>query len=416
MGEGVRKYFSDSKYVFLNSILERATFFIFYLILARTISKTDFGIVTTIFSFINILQAIFDFGFPFYLQREAATGNDFQKKLNTVLVVKLISFFLFILIPLIYFSFAQTVNYRLVILISFSNFLMSLSLIFTLVLYGKNLYKNSFILLSISRVTFFIVLLILLLLNLGLEVLLLAFIFSSVVYFIALIAPLKKIDVKINLKLFSFSELKEIARSSLPMGVGLIFVMMYDRIDILLIQQIIDYKAVAVYSIAYSLYRALQIFSSAIVIPAYGDYSSHYFKNGSLPLVRIKKDFGLLLIMSLSLIITAFILSDPIVRFFYGDKYFSSIEILKYLSLALPAIFLNNFTGVISNSIRKEYIPVISTGSAVLVNILLNIVLLKTMGILGAVIATIITEFIVFFVQLYFLTVAYNKKEFFVYE
>ena len=399
----MRKYFSDGKYVFLNSILERATFFIFYLILARTISKTEFGIVTTIFSFINILQAIFDFGFPFYLQREAATGNNFQKKLNTVLVVRLISFFLFLLIPLIYFSFAQTINYRLVFLISLTNFLLSLSLIFTLILYGKNLYKNSFILLCVSRASFFLVLIILLLLNSGLEVLLLAFVFSSIVYFIALITPLKKIDVKINLKLFSFSELKEIMRSSLPMGVGLIFVMMYDRIDILLIQQIIDYKTVAVYSIAYSLYRALQIFSSTINTPAFSYYSNHYSMNKSLPFVKIKKDFSFLLLMSLSLIIAAFLFADPVVRFFYGDKYFASIDILKYLSLALPGIFLNNFTGVLSNSIRKEYIPVISTGVALLVNIFLNLALLKAMGIIGAVIATIATEYVVFLIQFLFL-------------
>jgi len=99
-------------------------------------------------------------------------------------------------------------------------------------------------------------------------------------------------------------------------------------------------------------------------------------------------------------------LSDFLIENTYGEKYVPSAEILRYLVLALPFLFLNNLTGVTLNSINKEKLAFFSTTTASVFNILLNLLLIKMIGITGAVVSTIMTELLVFLMQLFFLVKA----------
>jgi O-antigen/teichoic acid export membrane protein len=73
-------------------------------------------------------------------------------------------------------------------------------------------------------------------------------------------------EEKLNLQLrFDYSVLKKILYSSVPIGIGIIFVLVYDRIDILIIERFLSFEAVAVYSIAYSLYKIPTIISGVIL-------------------------------------------------------------------------------------------------------------------------------------------------------
>lgn len=114
-----------------------------YIFLARTVPKSEYGFIATIFALTNILQAIFDLGLPFYIQREVAIGNDISKKVNSIFYVKIISLLLYILVPLIYFSITVNSNLALVLIISLINFCWGLSAVFNSVMYGFYSYKQS---------------------------------------------------------------------------------------------------------------------------------------------------------------------------------------------------------------------------------------------------------------------------------
>ncbi|HED06707.1 MAG TPA: hypothetical protein ENI57_01165 [Ignavibacteria bacterium] len=124
-------HFKNSFYVLINSVVDRSVFFLFYIFLARAISKPDYGFIITIFAFTNILQAIFDLGLPFYIQREAASGINIKQKIDSIIYIKIISLILFLSIPVLYFyPLINSTNIILIIIISFINFGLGISNIF----------------------------------------------------------------------------------------------------------------------------------------------------------------------------------------------------------------------------------------------------------------------------------------------
>jgi O-antigen/teichoic acid export membrane protein len=207
-------------------------------------------------------------------------------------------------------------------------------------------------------------------------------------------------EEKLNLQLrFDYSVLKKILYSSVPIGIGLIFVLVYDRIDVLIIERFLSFEAVAVYSIAYSLYKVPTIISGVILTPVFTDLSKSYSLNNKIEPHEILLVSLLLLIISVVAILFVNIFGETIILFFYSSKYSFSIPYLKYLVFALPGLFFNNLTGVISNSIRKEKIPMISNGFGALIHVTINVVLIRFYGLWGAVAATIISEYFVFGLQ-----------------
>jgi O-antigen/teichoic acid export membrane protein len=209
---------------------------------------------------------------------------------------------------------------------------------------------------------------------------------------------------------FNLSTLKKILYSSVPIGVGIIFVLIYDRVDLLIIERFLSFEAVAVYSIAYSLYKVPTIISSVVLTPVFTDLSKSFSLNNKIDSHEILIVSLILLAISIVAIIFVNIFGETIILFFYSTKYSFSIPYLKYLVFALPGLFFNNLTGVISNSIRKEKIPMISNGLGALIHVTINIILIRFYGLWGAVAATIISEYFVFVLQ-FLLLLKHNIKQ-----
>ena len=184
------------------------------------------------------------------------------------------------------------------------------------------------------------------------------------------------------------------------MGLGVFFVVVYDRVDILLIQRIIGAESVGIYAVAYSLYKIPYLFSGIFLTPLYSDLSAEFEMKKRISYEKVKKLTLFLIFFYLLAIIVVSFSAETLVELVYGKKYFLSVNILKLLVIALPFLFLNNLTGVILNSIKREKNAFYSTMIASLLNVLVNILLLNLIGLVGAVISTIITEILVFLIQL----------------
>jgi O-antigen/teichoic acid export membrane protein len=389
-------------FVLYNSILERGVFFFAYILIARWFSKPEYGLIITIFAFTNILQAFFDLGLPFYIQRETASELEIKKKINSISFLKVISLPLFVLISLIYFINLIQIHLILILVICFITFGWGISNIINSVLYGYDEYKKAALFLSISRMILLGTFILFLSFNAQPEILLLSFVFSIGVH----ISLFNKFLLTKNIKLLAYIDYKFIfnmLKTSLPMGMGVIFVIIYDRVDILILQKINGLEVVAIYSVAYSLYRALQIFGSMVLIPKYTQFSKHFYSTKGLYLYQIKKTIISLILIVITCTALCYLFSNEIVEILYSSKYLNSGMVLKYLSVGFGGVILNNFTGVILNSIQKEKIPAVTTGVGAIFNIIFNILLIPKIGIWGAVISTIFTEYLVFVSQLVFL-------------
>lgn len=396
-------------YVFINQLLEKAVYLAFYIVLARITSSTDYGIVITIFAFSNIIQILLDFGLPFYIQREFAAEKQDSINLNSIFSLKLISLPVILTIELIYLSFIQGINQSWVLVIGIANYLQSINQLYNSIFYGLGFYSEPFKHNLISKLFFMFLVGILIYLKSGILFIVSSLMLSNVMIIIIQRNTLVSKNILKNKNKFSLANLKNILPSSLRIGASQIFVTIYDRADILILQLFVNYEDVASYAVAYSLFRSLQIFGTAVLIPAYTKYSAIFTRENILKFHHVRKELYFLITISFFLLAGIEIFGKLIIGLFYGENYIYSGTILILIGTALPGVYLNNLTGVISNASRRENIPVITTGTGVLIGIGFNFALIPVIGIFGAVITTIITEYAVFLFQFIYLVV-YNKN------
>jgi O-antigen/teichoic acid export membrane protein len=403
----IRKILHESQYVFYINLLEKIVFFVFFLILARELDKTHYGLIATVFAFTGILNSFFDLGFGFYFQREAA-GEDLQQKLESAISFRLMMMVVFVVVMFIYLYYNLSIDPVIIGIIGLLTYLNGFNIILNSILYGKKKYKKSFVGFLLSRVIFAILIIVFYLMKVQ-HYLILGALLISVIFHLGILFKYLH-EEKLNLRLrFDFTVLKKILFSSIPIGMGIIFVLIYDRLDILIIERFLSFEAVAVYSIAYSLYKVPTIISGVILTPVFTDLSKSYSSNNKIDTHEIFLVALILMIISVSAILFVNIFGEKIILFFYSTKYSLSIPYLKYLVFALPGLFLNNLTGVISNSIRKEKIPMVSNGFGAVTHVTINVVLIRFYGLWGAVAATIISEYLVFIMQ-FILLLKHNFK------
>jgi O-antigen/teichoic acid export membrane protein len=362
----------------------------------------EFGEITSVFVLGFILASLTELGFANYFQRR--TASDVQKSIedfNSALTLRFITYFIVLFISIAYnYYWGAAVELLLIVFIVTSVFVFNTNWLLIKIFYGLNEYFSVFKRFLVSRFILIAGSSLLIFTDISLSIFSMVFLVSALSEFVLLSLLLKQ------KKSYSFKPeikgkiLKRIFASSVPMGLGIFFVVVYDRVDILLIQRIIGSESVGIYAVAYSLYKIPHIFSGIFLTPLYSDLSAEFESKQKIDYEKIKRIGLILVIISIISMILFFFLSDILIEIIYGKRYLHSADILKLLVIAMPFLFLNNLTGVTLNSIRKEKLAFYSAAIATLFNLLLNILLLNLIGIVGAIVSTILTELLIFLIQL----------------
>ena len=191
--------------------------------------------------------------------------------------------------------------------------------------------------------------------------------------------------------------LKEILitlKITLPLFLAVVFNLLYDKVDLIIISKYLTYQDVAFYNIAYGLFKSSSLAFSFILVSGYSQVS---YLSSNLKAVKlfIKKNIIVILSITITLSCLIYIFSDLIMMCIYGYKYRNSIEILKILTFATIFIGLNNLTGNVLNGLKLYKENMVVTFVALFLNLLLNVLFLPCYGIIAAAYITILTELIV---------------------
>lgn len=214
---------------------------------------------------------------------------------------------------------------------------------------------------------------------------------------IELVSLLIYISTKTNFKMsFRFSAYKKLIKESMPQYLSAVFDSSLSRIDIILIGFIgASFAATADYSIAYRAYEIARL-PIVIIAPIILNIFARALASGN----RIKQDTQhqinylytteIFLAMLIPLVLN--ILWSPLLDMFFDNKYGSSNETMfLILSVCIPMHFFINLMWTICFSAKKyKKIATITMLSAVL-NLVLNIVLIKYFGGIGASVAYLVT-------------------------
>ncbi len=402
-------FFTHGKYIFLYNLFERLTFFAFYISIARYVEKDLYGLIVTVSAFTNIIASIFDFGLPFYIQRESAIGRLTRKSLINIFSFKVVLIIFLLPFPLFYFS-GDYSYLKVIILISLVNFYHPLNQILVFYLNGKDKFEINFYAIFYSRIILFTLLFFYTIYKVKVEISLLTILMILISQSMYLS---KFIKVTFPLKSSEFIDGKDvinIIKNSLPFGLGIIFTMAYDRIDVLILNHFCSKTEVAIYSVAYSLVRHTSIFSTVILLQSYNTFSRVFLKENNIKLNLIIKEAMALIFVAFGFILIYWYLGEIIIKIFFTDNFLISFNYLKVIAFAIPLIFLNNFTGILLNSQRLEKITMVTTFFGLVINIVSNFLLIPRFEIFGAVYSTIITEGTILLSQLFFLIKLHIRK------
>ncbi len=193
-------------------------------------------------------------------------------------------------------------------------------------------------------------------------------------------------------------------RDIFPLGAAVLISALYFRIDVYFIQQWHGFQPVGGYNAAFRLVEAMRLLPAAVMAVTF----PMLVQTNDLQLVRTIG--GRLAAAGLALAVVCGLGATVIVPFIYGDAYAYAAPAFAVLSLALPLFFLNYALThqVIGWDGQRAYLAIVTLALAG--NVAANLLLVPTRGIVGAAIATVLTEVIVTAGCLYVLRAPYALR------
>jgi O-antigen/teichoic acid export membrane protein len=192
---------------------------------------------------------------------------------------------------------------------------------------------------------------------------------------------------------FDFSFMQNTLGQALPFALMNIFILIYFRIDMVMLSLMKNETVVGLYSASYRIMEMLLVIPAVIMIPIY-PAMSRLTKNESAKfheLSQISVQGLLLICLPVTLII--FFLAPQFMLFFYGDSdYLTATAALKILVFTLP---FNGLTSVFATMLAANNRQIITTRNTAICagfNILLNMLLIPSYSFIGAAAATLATE------------------------
>lgn len=392
-------------FLMLLQVLTKIISFGTLILIARYLSIGDFGKYSFILAFIGFFSMISNLGLDALVIREIARDQGIAEKylINSIMLKTF--FFLFCFIIFAFISIKINIprdTFLIILIFSLAVIPQVIQNLFSSLFMGmQQMMKCTMMAILVDTLRFILVATILLLgyKLIGLAV---AYLVSYVVallfnYFILVrhfIPHWSGID-------FSFA--RTMLKESIPFMVYGFFFLVYFKIDIFMLSFMKGNEEVGRYALSYRLIDSLMFIPAALmgaVFPALSQFSKSSIKNiktGCEKALKYLSSLGIPLAVGIT------ILAPQIIPLFYGKSYKTSVLALQILSWGLALIFINCICQVSLNATNKQRINVLVMFVGIIINVSLNLVLIPHFSIIGASIATVITELIITYLSFYFL-------------
>jgi O-antigen/teichoic acid export membrane protein len=399
----------DLLFLWSSQLLCALIAFLTQLILVRLLSVSEYGILSFSLTTVTVISTIAGFGIGAFLLRvfgmEGWGAYRWVRSLKSIwmvsVAVSIIIVFFFVLIE-------QNKKIDILLLLFISIIILQG---ITTISFAINQLEERFITFAIFKLLNqgykFVVVILLYFIGVNLYKVGIGYSLGAIfVIILSLPSIIKFFNKKIDLKGHSIpSELPSKKSKTMaetynelwPYAFASISYLIYNQSDVVILGFFESNYIVGIYSVAYTALTVIYLFPSTL-------YQSYL-----LPKIHrwIEKDpeklFSLflsgnkiMLVVSLSIMCIVFLGSKTLIPILFGHKYLFSAEVLMVLSFAIPFRFLAISFGsllVTRNTMKKKFFYQLP-GTAI--NIIINLTCIPIIGIWGAVVSTIVTEFVLF--------------------
>jgi O-antigen/teichoic acid export membrane protein len=194
-------------------------------------------------------------------------------------------------------------------------------------------------------------------------------------------------------KHFSWSVARKMLGDSWPLIMSGLVIMIYMRIDQIMIKEILGEKEVGIYTAAVRLSEVWYFIPMLITSSFFPSIVNAKKVSNELYLSRLQKIFTFLVWVSIFIACLATLLGHWIVIFFYGREYQEASQVLMIHTWGgvFVALGVASSSWYVSENLQRY--AFYRTASGAVLNIVLNLVLIPKYGISGAAIATVIAQF-----------------------
>jgi O-antigen/teichoic acid export membrane protein len=179
---------------------------------------------------------------------------------------------------------------------------------------------------------------------------------------------------------------------SAPIALGMIFSVLYFRLDIVMLQLMTEEKVVGFYSAAYKLFEVAVVLPHSFMLVLFPTLVEEYHFDQSQFKSRFRRALVVYSLIGGVITLVLWGFSHGIISFMYGDQFFPSIEVLDILSCAIFLFFINFLLSNILIASGRERVNTWSLVGATGLNTILNLALIPLYGAIGAAWATLFCE------------------------
>lgn len=204
---------------------------------------------------------------------------------------------------------------------------------------------------------------------------------------------------------FDLATAKQLLRDSWPLIFSSLVVMIYMRIDQIMIKEMLGEREVGIYSAAVRLSEVWYFIPMIITSSFYPAIVSAKKVSEELYYARLQRLYTFMVWMAIGIALPMTFLSDWLVTLLYGEAYREAGQVLMIHIWAGVFVFLGVASGKWFLSENLQKLSTLNTAVGAAANIFLNLMLIPKYGIYGAAIATLLS----YAIAAYFMNFAFQK-------
>ena len=397
--QGFKRYFANTSWMMSEKIVSMVVALFVGIYVIRYLGPERFGLLSYAMSFVALFSAIATLGLERIVIRNLVQANeDKDKLLCTAFILKAIGGLLLIILVFIGVQFTSSDKFtKMLVLIIAGGMLFQSFNVIDFYFQSRVLAKFTSFAQICSIFVSSVTKLMLIAIHAPLVWFAWAFVLENVVLAIALILVYHKQKLEFLRWRFEKSLAMELLRDSWPLILSGLAIMVYMRIDQIMIKEMLDSKAVGNYAAAVRLSEAWYFIPMAISSSLFPAIINARKVSEEFYYDRLQKLYDLMVWMGIAIVIPTTLLADPIVKILFGNQYLPAAGVLRIHIWAGVFVFL----GVASSQylIAENYtrISFSRTFIGAIANVILNIILIPKYGINGAAFATLISYFVATF-------------------
>ena len=407
INSGVKKYLTNSSWLLTDRILRLIIGFFVGIYIARYLGPDRFGILNYSFSYVALFSSIASLGLDEIVISDILKGNANQKAiLGTSFILKVIASIIIVLVICIsfYFQINSPIVNTYILILSFSTVFQSFNVI-DLFFQSKVKAKFSVIANFINLALNSIIRLLLIFYQASLIYFVISYLLDTVFISIGLFTFYKNQNNPNFFKYFDFKIARNLLSRSWPLIFSGLVIVIYMRVDQIMIKQMLGFKSVGAFSIAVKLTELWYFIPAAIGSSVFPAIVNSKESNDGKYYFRIYSLLSFMVLFTIIVSVPTICFSDFLISSLYGVEYKDAIPVLKIYIWATVFVSI----GIVSSKWfileNLNKITLYRCIIGVIVNILLNFWLIPIFGIAGAAFSTVISQFI----QSYFSNIFFSR-------